>query len=99
MRIVTFVAAAWWVAALPALAAPPSASPPKQSHTQAPASHNRIGEIMGSLTHALQEAAEQRQAQPHQPTDAQVDQPDTAVNGQTTATSLPPDANAQAAVP
>ena len=100
MRTVTLITGMWLAAALPALAAPQQATPTSQaSQAGATASHNRIGDIMGSLTRALREAAEQRQAQEQRATTARLDATDATTTAQASAAPLPADANAQAAVP
>jgi hypothetical protein len=101
MRIVPLSIALCLAPALCAHAAPPSPSPsapPQDIRAQAPVSHNRIGEIMDTLTRALREAAEQRQ-QARQALEAHpAPAPSTAAATPAQANSLP-ETNAQAAVP
>jgi Flp pilus assembly protein CpaB len=102
MRTVPLFTALCLVTASPVQAAPPvpTSPPPQATDTQAPASHNRIGAMMGSLTRALREAAEERQMQTRRATTAQLNDPSTSTPvTQAPTTSLPPDASAQAAVP
>ena len=100
MRTLTLLTAMWLAVALPAHATPPDATtpPPQDAHAQAPASHSRIGAMMGSLTRALREAAEQQKMQARHATTMQANASDASTTTQTSAASLP-DATAQAAVP
>lgn len=103
MRTAMLFTALCLSSALPVQASPQEA-PPMAPHpdtgAQAPTSHSRIGAIMGSLTQALREAAEQQRQQAHQSATARRDgTPAAASVAQTPTTSLPPDASTQAAVP
>jgi hypothetical protein len=101
MRHVALVLALCLTPALCAQAVPPNASPPPpppNGSAAPPVSHSRIGEMMGSLTRALREAAEQRRQGHPTATVLTEDAPAATPAAQTPTTTLP-DANAQAAVP
>ena len=85
------------------LALPLHAEPPTRAATQpatmasapVPAPRSRIGDVMGSLTQALRDAAEQQSHANATPRPAHDAQPQDA----STHASLPPDATAQVTVP
>ena len=83
--------------ALPLHAEPPTtathSAPTPAAPSQAPRS--RIGEVMGSLTQALREAAEQQSHANAAPRSA----PDATSRDASAPAPLPPDATAQATVP
>lgn len=85
--------------ALPLHAEPPAPAATHADATVSPSSHaphSRLGEVMGSLTQALRDAAEQQSHANATPRSAQST---AARNASTASASLPPDATAQATVP
>ena len=82
--------------ALPLHAEPPTTTThPAMTPAEAHAPRSRIGEVMGSLTQALRDAAEQQShANPAPRPSPAAASPDASPR-----TSLPPDATAQATVP
>ena len=80
---------------LPLHAEPPKTAPQHATAEPPHAAHSRIGEVMGSLTQALRDAAEQ---QSHASATLR-SAPSPASRDASTPTSLPPDATAQATVP